>query len=108
MIAHHTIDFRVTYADWAVFRRYLADEGLDAFADLHRARGLPETGFAERYTRYAKALVQAGPADPADRDVRVGLPLELVAQANPYAAGVDALPVPGGHRNCGVRARLYV
>ena len=58
VIAQNTIAFRVTYDDWAVFRRYLADEGLDSFADLHRARGLPESGFAERYTRYVKALVQ--------------------------------------------------
>ena len=93
VIAQHTIAFRVTYDDWAVFRRYLADEGLDGLADRHRARGLPEVGFAERYTRDAKALVQVGPVDPADRDVRTGLPLELVAEANPYAAGIDVLPV---------------
>ncbi len=93
VIAQHTIAFRVTYDDWAVFRRYLADEGLDSFADLHRARGLPETGFAERYTRCAKALVQVGPVDPADGDVRTGMPLELVAEANPHAPGVDMLPV---------------
>lgn len=93
VIAQHTIAFRVTYDDWAVFRRYLADEGLDSFADLHRARGLPESGFAERYTRYVKALVQVGPVDPADRDVRIGMPLELVAEANPYVPGVAMLPV---------------
>jgi hypothetical protein len=93
VIAQHTIDFRVTYEDWAVFRRYLAEEGLDRFADLHRARDLPDSGFSERYTRHAKALVQVGPVDPTDRDVRIGLPLELVAEANPYAAGVGILPV---------------
>ena len=93
VIAHHTIAFRVTHDDWMIFRRYLRDEGLDTFADRHRARGLPDQGFFERYTRYAKALVQAGPADPADQDIRVGLPLELVAEANPYAAGVGRLPV---------------
>ncbi len=93
VIAQHTIAFRVTYDDWAVFRRYLADEGLDSFADHHRARGLPENGFSERYTRYAKALVQVGPVDPADRDVRTGMPLELVAEANPYAPGVEMVPV---------------
>ena len=93
VIAQHTVAFRVTYDDWAVFRRYLADEGLDGFADLHRARGLPESGFAERYTRCAKALVQVGPVDPADGDVRTGMPLELVAEANPYAPEVDMVPV---------------
>ncbi len=93
VIAHHTIAFRVTYDDWAVFRRYLSDEGLDRLAERHRIRGLPETGFAERYTRCAKALVQVGPARPGDRDVPVGMPFELVAEANPYLSDVEALPV---------------
>ena len=93
VIAHQTVDFRVIYDDWAVFRQYLADEGLDSFADLHRKRGLPETGFTERYRRYAKALVQVGPARTADRDVRVGMPLELVAESNPYASSVERIEV---------------
>lgn len=93
IVAHQTVAFRVTYDDWAVFRKYLADEGLDRFADLHYARGLPETGFAERYIRYAKALVQAGPTIPGDRDAPLGLPFELVAEANPYSLGLDSLPV---------------
>lgn len=93
VIAHHTIAFRATHDDWAVFQRYLDEEGLGEFAGIHRARGLPETGFAERYTRCAKALVQVGPADPEDRDAPVGMPLELVAEANPYAPGTEVLPV---------------
>jgi hypothetical protein len=93
IVAHHTIAFRATYDDWAVFERYLEEEGLAEVADLHRARGLPETGFAERYTRCAKALVQVGPIGPADRDALTGMPLELVAAANPYASGIDVLPV---------------
>lgn len=93
IIAQHTIAFRVTFDDWAVFQGYLVGEGLESFADLHRARGLPDSGFSERYTRDAKALVQVGPVDPADQDVRIGLPLELVADANPYTPGIDILPV---------------
>jgi hypothetical protein len=93
IIAHQTIAYRVTYDDWSIFRNYLVEEGLDNFAKLHRARGLPEQGFAERYTRHAKALVQAGPVMPDDADSRVGLLFELVAEANPYTTGLDALPV---------------
>ena len=52
-----------------------------------------ETGFSERYTRYVKALFQVGPVDPADRDVRTGMLLELVARANPYTPGLNVLPV---------------
>lgn len=93
VIAQHTIAFRVTYSDGAVFQRYLADEGLEGIAERHRARGLPDSGFAERYTRCAKALVQVGPVNSADRDIRVGMPLELVAEANPYASELNDLPV---------------
>ena len=93
VIALETIAFRATYDDWAVFRKYLNDEGLEQFEQLHRERGLPEQGFAERYTRYAKALVQVGSIELAHRDFPVGMPLELVADANPYADGSNKLPV---------------
>lgn len=93
VIAHQTVAFRATYDDWAVFQKYLTDEGLDAFADLHLARGLPETGFAERYTRYAKALVQAGPPRQGDQHTPLGLDFELVATANPYSSGLEELMV---------------
>ncbi len=93
VISHHTIAFRVVYDDWSLFRRYLSEEGLDHLAARHRERGLPETGFAERYTRYAKALVQVGDIREDDRDAVVGMRLELVADANPYDPNIEALPV---------------
>ena len=93
VLAQHTIAFRVTYEEKAVFDRYLLDEGLYGIAELHRQRGLPDIGFAERYTRCAKALIQVGPAQSGDGDVTTGMPLELVAQANPYDPGLTELPV---------------
>src|SRR5262249_46318751 len=93
VIALQTVAFRLTYDDWAKFQGYLALEGLDQFADLHRERGLPQSGFAERYTRYAKALVQVGPVAASEADVRIGMPFELVAEDNPYSPGVELLRV---------------
>ena len=93
VVTQHTTAFRVMYSEVAHFRSYLADEGLESFAERHRARGLPDSGFEERYTRCAKALVQAGQIISTDRDIRVGMPLELVAGANPYAADLSVLPV---------------
>jgi uncharacterized GH25 family protein len=93
VIANQTVAFRLTYDDWSKFRDYLALEGLDKFADLHRERGLPESGFAERYIRYAKALVQVGPVAASDADVRIGMPFELVAEDNPYSPRVELLRV---------------
>lgn len=93
VIVHQTVPFRVTYADWDVFRRYLAEEGFPQIEQLHLGRGIPTTGFSERYTRYVKALAQAGPPRPDDRDIRAGMPFELVAEENPYRPGLATLPV---------------
>ena len=93
VITHQTTAFRANHDDWPTFQRYLKEEGLTEFEPVHIARGLPKTGFAERYTRYAKALVQAGPVRADDRDIKSGMAFELTAQINPYAAGVRQLPV---------------
>ena len=93
VISLQTIPFRVTYEDFAQFRSFLLEEGLKDFEQRHLARGLPEAGFAERYTRYAKALVQVGPVLSDDGDVRVGMPMELIAEANPYEPGLEELQV---------------
>ena len=74
VIAQQTVPYRVTYEDWELFRKYVTEEGFPEIEGEHLKRGLPTTGFTERYTRYVKALVQAGPPRPGDRDVRTGLP----------------------------------
>lgn len=93
VISQQTTDFRLDHDDWDDFRSYLEDEGIAQFAERHRDRNLPETGFAERYSRSIKALVQVGPVDESDADERLGMPIELVARSNPYADGSDALAV---------------
>lgn len=70
------------------FDAYLRDEGLDAIAAQRAAR--PSTApVREHYARFAKSLLQAGPATASPADRRLGLPLELVAERNPYAIGPD-------------------
>ena len=104
VIAYHSTADQVTFDDWETFRDYVAEEGLDEIAEKHRTRNLPDSGFKEDYTRYAKALVQVGPAGEQDRDEARGLPLELVAEDNPYVPGLETVrvkllsagkPVPG-------------
>jgi uncharacterized GH25 family protein len=104
VIAYHSTANQVTFDDWETFRDYVSEEGLDEIAKKHRARNLPDSGFKEDYTRYAKALVQVGPAGEQDRDAARGLPLELVAEDNPYVPGLETVrvkllsagkPVPG-------------
>lgn len=75
------------------FPSYLEFEGLDWVLAAHKARGLPETGFAESFIRNAKALVQVGEARPDQLDAPTGMPFELTALQNPYVAGLAELEV---------------
>jgi uncharacterized GH25 family protein len=55
---------------------------LEPIVEAHRKANKPMTAIRELYARCAKALVRVGGGDGLDRSV--GLPLELVAEANPY------------------------
>lgn len=83
----------VIYDKPETFPAYLDYEGLTGVLDLHRARGLPETGFGERYVRNARALLQIGPVAEGQTDLPTGMPFELVADGNPYAADLREIPV---------------
>lgn len=72
----------LTYTDFAKFERFLDGKGLGWALEAHRARGLPEDRVVESYYRYAKALVAVG--DGAGSDTPQDLPIELVAETNPY------------------------
>jgi len=76
-----------------IFAKYTTYEGFPEVLDQHRARGLPETGFGERYMRNARALVQVGEVVEGQSDAPTGMPLELVAEGNPYTPGMTAIPV---------------
>lgn len=93
IIAFYATPHQLTFDTLGEFRDYLDYEGLGEIARAHELRGLPDTGIVESYIRCAKALVQVGPIAEADRDRSTGLPFELVAEINPYAAGLEALPV---------------
>jgi hypothetical protein len=93
VIVHRTVPFRATYDDWTLFQRHVAEEGFPEVEAQHLARGLPTTGFSERYARYVKALVQVGPVQSGQVDFRTGLPFELVAEVNPYDPAAKVLPV---------------
>jgi Domain of unknown function (DUF4198) len=75
------------------FDSYLDDEGLEWVKEKHRALKKPETKILEMFARCAKALIQVG-AGGGGNDRAVGLPLELVAERNPYELGQgELLPV---------------
>jgi uncharacterized GH25 family protein len=79
--------------DAARFDAYLAEEGLDGVLAARADRGAGAEPGRERFSRCAKALLRVGDsASTPDRPL--GLRLELVAGADPYAlAGGGELPL---------------
>lgn len=82
VFTYHSMPSVANYDAFESFEKFLEEEDLTGIAEAHRERGLPDAGFAEAFTRYAKALVRIG--DGAGQDSPVGMPFELVAEANPY------------------------
>ncbi len=92
ILAYYSTPYRLTYTEPGKFAAFLENQGLDWVLAEHLRRGLPETGFDEAFSRCAKALVQSG--DAGGGDVVIGMPLELVAKANPYALPATASVLP--------------
>ncbi|MFD1160612.1 DUF4198 domain-containing protein [Roseovarius aestuarii] len=95
ILAYASTTDRLKFDDWELFNTYVAYEGNDWAVAAHIAAGLPRTGFIEGYRRYAKSLVQVGAVRAGDADQELGLAIELIALASPYALppGQDTLPV---------------
>ncbi len=76
------------------FNRYLAEEGLESIVSLRSRKGETDAAARELFVRCAKSLLLAGPAAASQTDRVLGLPLELVAERNPYVVKAnERLPV---------------
>jgi uncharacterized GH25 family protein len=82
IVVYESTDSTLTYDEWQQFADFVRHKDLAGTIEAHSARGLPDTGFDERYRRYSKALIGVGNALGADRVI--GLRIEIVAGANPY------------------------
>lgn len=71
------------------FDAYLRDEGLDDILALRNGGDARFVGTREQFFRCAKSLVLVGSPNEAQSDRVLGFPLELVAERNPYVAGVS-------------------
>ena len=92
VIAHETAPSSITYSEWEKFQEFADHKDFPDMRARHLARDLPLTGFRERYTRHAKALIGVGSATGSDR--AMGLQTEFVALENPYTDDVsDGLEV---------------
>ena len=91
IIAYHSTPDFLKFPSWKVFTTYLETEGQGPILKRHRARGLSETVVRESYARCAKTLIAVG--DGAGEDRFTGMPIELIAQKNPYMLPAGA-PLP--------------
>ena len=81
---YETSPATLKYADWDQFQTFADDKDFPDIRERHMGRGLPETGFTESYTRFAKALVAVGSG--AGADGITGMETEFVALTNPYTS----------------------
>lgn len=84
--------------DGAKFEQHLAEQGLEKVSELRRERGQSAAPTREIYSRSVKALLAVGPVSGdhgpgSGYDQRLGLPLELVPEADPYGPAGKPLPV---------------
>ena len=75
----------VVTLDAPKFDAYLRAEGLEWVLAARAHKGVTAAPATERYSRCAKALLQVGgPGRTPDFDRRLGLPLEIVPERDPY------------------------
>ena len=91
VIAHQTKPKYLKYTAWEKFAKFAAHKNFTDVKAQHDARGLPEKGFSEIYTRYAKTLIGVGSAQGLDAPT--GLETEFVALTNPYIDGAGSISV---------------
>jgi len=91
ILSHETNAMRLTYTSMDKFEAFITHKDWPELRQAHRARGLSEERFQERYTRHVKSLVAVGDGVGADRVI--GLRTEIVALSNPYTDPSDTLPV---------------
>lgn len=67
------------------FEAYLADEGLERVIEMRSQRSENAKPGKEIYSRCAKSLVWVGGGEAKDWDRKLGFPLEILPEQNPYA-----------------------
>ena len=81
IVVYESAPATITYNSWAKFTNFIQHKNFSNAEQLHIDRGLPETGFKEKYYRFSKALVGRGHSKGRDRNF--GLKLEFIAKTNP-------------------------
>jgi uncharacterized GH25 family protein len=87
ILALRTKPDKVSFDTSEEFERYLRAEGLERHLARHQSRHKPGKVIHETYFRCAKSLLAAGNIRTDAADKALGLPLELIAETNPYQLG---------------------
>jgi cobalt/nickel transport protein len=85
IVVHQRAPETVVFETFERFKENLIYEGQERLIEAHVKSGRPLATIRDSYARYAKALISVG-SPAAGQDRAVGLPLELVAENNPYQA----------------------
>jgi uncharacterized GH25 family protein len=97
MLVLQTDDQAQTHLPAIRFNDYLKVEGLTPALEYRAQQHRMDTDGSERYSRCAKSIVQVGSSEAGllgQISKPVGLPLEIVPEANPYATPhPDTLPI---------------
>ncbi|SEW09840.1 Uncharacterized conserved protein, contains GH25 family domain [Cognatiyoonia koreensis] len=88
VLSYQSTPATLDYESWEKFQNFIDHKGFGDVRTRHDARGLPDSGFVEVYTRYSKSLVGVGSAGGSD--VRTGLETEIVAMTNPYTDSLSS------------------
>lgn len=109
ILLHETTYQKLTYGEWDKFLSFVDHKDLTGAPQAHVARGLPQTGFVEVYSRYAKSLVGVGSAKGQDR--LFGFETEVLALSNPYiddmAQGFEAAIFYQGEPRADAQVELF-
>lgn len=89
VVGYHSRKYPLRFDALAEFENYLRLEGLDHLLDAARKRHTAKGVIFEQYERCAKTLLVGPDISTAPPDRALDLPLELVAETNPYRLGPD-------------------
>ena len=84
IVTFHSTPDKLTFKSFEKFKTYLIFEGLEPILEKFENALSQQSEFREDYVRCAKTLMQVGDStNGADR--ATGMPLELIAEQNPFA-----------------------
>lgn len=79
VLVYQSANSYVHYGSQEKFLRFARKKGAGDLGQSHKRRRLPQSGFVERYKRFAKAIITIGPETEMVNDRVVGMELEFVS-----------------------------